>query len=79
MGTQAQIGLRCGMPNRSLAGRERVVALRAASQKGNYSSDLRTRKGQVDLGSLIIIIGLVTVSVSLFFVTAATVHIASSS
>src|SRR3977135_2725786 len=51
-------------------------ALRAESPRGQLLVGPSDSEGQVELGSLIIIIALVTVSVSLFFITAATVHLA---
>jgi hypothetical protein len=54
-------------------------ALRAESPKGQLLVEASDSEGQVELGSLIIIIALVTVSVSLFFITAATVRLAELS
>ena len=52
------------------------TALWAESSKGQLLVGPRDSEGQVDLASLIVIIALATVSVSLFFVTAATVRLA---
>jgi len=52
------------------------VLLRATSSKGQLLVGPGDSEGQFDLSSLVVIIALATVSVSLFFVTAATVHIA---
>jgi hypothetical protein len=52
------------------------VALRFEPSKGQLLVGPGDSEGHLDLASLILIIALATVSVSLFFVTAATVHIA---
>ena len=52
------------------------VALRAESSKGQLLISPTDSEGHFDLASLMVIIGLATISISLFFVTAATVHLA---
>ena len=54
----------------------RHVALRSDPSRGQLLVGPGDPEGQLDLASLLIIIALATVSVSLFFVTAATVHLA---
>lgn len=62
---------------RSLKNSSRLrVALRSVPSKGQLLVGPGNSEGQFDLATLIFIMALATISVSLFFVTAATVHLA---